>query len=883
MKLEQKIHYINKKINNNCEVRMKKILFITIIVAFISLISANNIMRKTLNNGMQLVVKENHSNQSVGYYCFVKTGSVNEDQYLGAGISHFLEHVVSGGTTEFRTEKEYTEEAKKIGAVVNAYTTQFMTAFHIVSDKEYKDKALKMLSEQITSCICDSSEVAREKEVILKEIVLRSTPPKSKFYQKYNELLYPNSNKRYPVIGYTELFKKISRKELQDYYNKRYVPNNMIFVCAGDIDAETEMENLTKTFKDFSRGQLSPVYQPVQNVRTGDLEYIYEFGVKQPILSLGYILPAAYYKDQLALESALRVLMEDRDSPIRKELSENRKLITELSYHVSGASYEPEGAIRIMIFPKNTTDMREVVEVIDKYVREYSQGGFTQEDIDKIKNRYIKRHEMDTPSLSSDCNRIGWNMLNYGIPEPYEMMLEKYEKLEPKDLSAALNKHLASKNRIVFYAVPKGKKTKLETNEMAKVEKTEIEKIEKDNLTILHKKNTIKTVVNCVVWLPIYNDYESVEYGIQIEKMFDLMFKGSENYEPEELTRWFEDHSVNLNTRINDNGAFLSFKCLKADLPKLKEIIGDALNNPIFAESELDLIKRKLRTRLKSKLSEPRTYHSDFVNKNIFKQDRYKASYEDKVNSFLELDSSALKSLYSKFFKADSAIVTIFGDIGKNKAVLEAQSIFDMIPKGKIKENRVKKIYELPNDEIVNKYDFEQVNINVLYPAPHRNNKHRVTVELITTLLSSGRGILHRKVREENDLAYFAAAYHQANDISGALYIISQTSFKKREQLKNVLTEVKSELKPENLTDEEIKIAIESNIKMLRSMLNDNNKLFYITHYEALGFGYDYLERKENLLKKVEKDDIKHVLNKFFNNPTILISEPSDDVKLMVD
>ena len=59
----------------------------------------SNVLFKTLPNGMDIAVKENHDNSSVGFYCFVKTGSVNEGRYLGAGISDYLEHVVSGGTT----------------------------------------------------------------------------------------------------------------------------------------------------------------------------------------------------------------------------------------------------------------------------------------------------------------------------------------------------------------------------------------------------------------------------------------------------------------------------------------------------------------------------------------------------------------------------------------------------------------------------------------------------------------------------------------------------------------------------------------------------------------------------------------------------------------
>ena len=166
---------------------MKKLVTLLFLLTIITIISAQELIHKTLPNGMEVVVKENKSNESVGFFCFVKSGSINEGKYLGAGISHYLEHVVSSGSTTHRTEEEYNKKAQEIGALVNAYTTPEMTVFHIIADKQNQDEAFAMLSEQMQFCIFDSTEVAREKGVILKEIVMRSTPTSSQIYQRNSE------------------------------------------------------------------------------------------------------------------------------------------------------------------------------------------------------------------------------------------------------------------------------------------------------------------------------------------------------------------------------------------------------------------------------------------------------------------------------------------------------------------------------------------------------------------------------------------------------------------------------------------------------------------------------------------------------------------------
>ncbi|HPR18854.1 MAG TPA: insulinase family protein, partial [Candidatus Cloacimonadota bacterium] len=125
---------------------MKKVIILLSLLIMLTALSANGIEQKTLSNGMQIIAKENRLNESVGFYCFVKTGSNNEGRFLGAGISHYLEHIVSSGATSYHTEEEYQKMSQEMGALVNAYTTNVITAFHIEVEKQYEDKALQILS-----------------------------------------------------------------------------------------------------------------------------------------------------------------------------------------------------------------------------------------------------------------------------------------------------------------------------------------------------------------------------------------------------------------------------------------------------------------------------------------------------------------------------------------------------------------------------------------------------------------------------------------------------------------------------------------------------------------------------------------------------------------
>jgi len=239
---------------------MKKIIIL--LLGFVLALAAQEILTKTLPNGMEVAVKKNTSNTSVGFFCFVKTGSIHEAEYSGKGLSHYLEHIVSGGSTKNHSEKWHSDKRKEIGAITNAYTTFSATVYNMQADKQFADSCLYLLSDNIMNCSFDPKEVEREKDVIVKEFVYRVSSPMARLYNGMWASTFLKSNVKNEVIGEIEIFKQNTREEMINYYNKRYMPNNMIFVVVGDIEPSEMMKKIENTFKDYKRGVLNPVYLP---------------------------------------------------------------------------------------------------------------------------------------------------------------------------------------------------------------------------------------------------------------------------------------------------------------------------------------------------------------------------------------------------------------------------------------------------------------------------------------------------------------------------------------------------------------------------------------------------------------------------------------------
>ncbi|NOR45921.1 MAG: hypothetical protein GQ534_10080, partial [Candidatus Delongbacteria bacterium] len=137
--------------------------------------------------------------------------------------------------------------------------------------------------------------------------------------------------------------------------------------------------------------------------------------------------------------------------------------------------------------------------------------------------------------------------------------------------------------------------------------------------------------------------------------------------------------------------------------------------------------------------------------------------------------------------------------------------------------------------------------------------------------------------RVSNNLAYSAYSYYAGTKEYGFYRVVSQTSLGKKDELVKVLKHEVQRLIDGDITQEEIDLSVESYAKMLDSYFTDNKLVGTMTSYESRGLGYNFLKESLKDLKKVTPEMIKIVANKYLNDAAIIISQPSADVKRIVE
>ncbi len=861
----------------------KKLIFLSLLIIFSSVFS-KQILQEKLKNGMDLIVKENKSNNSVGLFVFVKTGSIHEGKYMGQGLSHYLEHIVSSGTTTKRTEKEYQKKLKEIGAITNAYTTYGITCYHIIVDKQNVDEALAILSENVMECAFNQEEIDREKDVIKKEFILRVSPPLAQLGNRMREVTFLNSNVKYEVIGYINLFDQTTREQIYDYYKRRYVPNNMIFVASGNIDPKIMMEKAKTVFSGYERGILEPIALPEEPVRTGTFKYVDAFDVKAPRGYLTTIVDRANYEDFTALEMAANLLFDKRNAPVRYELAEKEKLVNWIGAYFNSGGHFPEPMLQIVFEGKKTADMDKITEAVYTEIRKKLEIGFSKQEIKEYLQSIKASKILKEPGIEDDCNELGWNMITYGNPDPFEEQFALMEKITPKDLERVIRKYFLSDNKIIFYGIPQKDEQKIAKEESKNAGDFKEEEIN-ENLTFMYKNKPELPIIDGAIYLELSDDYETKADAGRMQMLIDLMeLGGTKEYSSMDLSNWFENHAVTFSGNINNTGLIYRFKCLNSDFEELYKRIDAIFNEPTFDQAQIELYKQNMDANFQRKLSTPDYAYDEFRKEVLYKGQKAGISGKE-LNEIIQTTTKEdLVKLHEKFFKSPKIVVTLFGDLSEEKAKQYAKDFRDIISDDKISgEKTTLKIPDL-NDTYTTQTSFEQVSVILNFKAPKRKSKDAAAMSVLNSILSGGfGGRLLKATRVDNNLVYTAYSYYAGQSDYGFFRISALTSLPRKAELIKVLKELIKDLQENKVSEAEIKQSVMGYEMMLKNYFTDKNLINTYTTYEGMGLGYDYLSKGLKEMQEVTPEDVLRVAKKYLDKAAIIICEPGKDVERKFD
>jgi len=437
-----------KKIFPSSKGRLLIIFFFLLVFIFADISSAQE--KLTLANGLTLVLEERKALPLVYLHLWVKTGSIYEGQYLGSGISHFLEHMLFKDGEGSKRGK-VAQKVRSLGGRVNAYTFFDHTVYHIMLPASAWTEGLGALSEAVFNAPLEEKEIEKERVVILREMDLREDEPQRFLSQIFWENFYQVHPYRFPIIGKRELFNQLTRQDLVDFYRKVYVPNNMILVICGDIEIPEAKKEVEKFMGQISPKPLQPTVLPEEPPQLHKREKVVKKDLRMTYLQMGFHIPPLHHKDIYALDILAVILGKGKSSRLYSRLKGKESLV----YSISAYSYTPlyEGIFSIYA-DMNLENLTEVKKGIWEEVKKVKRKGILTHELSKAKEIIFMQELSNQETLEGRASELASNEALTGDLEFTRVYLSKIKKVTNEEVRRVANKYLNNENCTAVSLVP---------------------------------------------------------------------------------------------------------------------------------------------------------------------------------------------------------------------------------------------------------------------------------------------------------------------------------------------------------------------------------------------------------------------------------------------
>ncbi|MFP5212938.1 MAG: M16 family metallopeptidase [Acidobacteriota bacterium] len=845
-----------------------------------------------LKNGLTVLIRQQAEAPAVSAQVFVRAGSIYEDKYLTSGISHYLEHVLSSGSTKSFTEKEAKERLERMGGNTNAYTTYDRTVYYINTASEHWQGALDLLLSYMTENTLDPQEVAREKSVIQQEIKMGENNPDGELYKLYLQTAYQKHPLRNPVIGYEEVFVHLDRQALLDYYTERYQPDNMVVVVAGNVNPTEVLDFVNTKTKSFIRKNNQPPFVPAEPMqssprwdeRTLPIARLTQATVGFPSVSL-------HDDDLYALDVLSLLLGEGRTCRLFCRLKDQEGKVLSIGASNWTPSYtRGQFMISMSMSPQYWPEVLKSVEGEIDYFKNNPVGS---EELEKAKKMVIAQHVFGKETMSAQASSLASSFFDTGDPYFDEAYVKGVRNVTPEQIQRASRRYLDMERMSV--AVTKPPATVQTAS--ASSEAPAAAAVCKPSQVDMHQfDNGLKVLLKQDGSLPLVTIHLYGLGGLLLEDKdkpgisaftAGLVTEGTKTRDKIQIHKAFEDVGGQIGSTSDNNTYHVVVKVLKEDLDMALDILSDVVQNASFPQEEID--KRRTDTLLALQKKDEswqaevvRLFKSNYFSRSPYRNDRL-GSIES-VKAFTRDD---LLATYRRMVNPTHSAMAIYGDVDPEKVMGKIQERFKGWSGNKVEVPTLDdETRTLTADKFVEKKNEKSSSALLIGTnGLSLDSKDRPVLDVLSAVLSGSGypgGRLFEGLRGSEDLVYIVSGFPFYGKQAGFYGVISQTTFANLDKVQDIILANLRKVANEPVPTEELEKAKEMIVttqKLGMESLDSQAQTAVVN--EVMGFGWDFDKRYPDMVRAVKPEDVQRVAKDLFSHMLIARTVPENPVEIM--
>jgi predicted Zn-dependent peptidase len=382
-----------------------------------------------LDNGVRLVTEQIPTLKSVTVGMWVNAGSRDESP-AQAGYSHFIEHMFFKGTTT-RSATDISREIDALGGEMNAFTTRETTTFYVKVLDQHLPQALDLLSDLFHRSRFGPKEIEKEKQVVLEEIRMVQDDPEDLVHELHTGLVMGRHPLSRPILGQEATIARLRRRDLLDYIETYYRPQEMVLAVAGNFDRRRLEQTMARTFgKHRPPVSTEPRKRWPPDICGGVVTK--RKPLEQVHLCVGLKGIAGGHKDRYAAYALNSVLGGSVSSRLFQEIREKRGLAYSIYSFLSG--YSDGGTITVYAGTR-AKEVERVLDLVRREIRRMAAHGLEREELKRTKDQMKGSLMLSLESSHSRMNKLAKDELIAGVHTSLEQMLSEIDAITEQQVS----------------------------------------------------------------------------------------------------------------------------------------------------------------------------------------------------------------------------------------------------------------------------------------------------------------------------------------------------------------------------------------------------------------------------------------------------------------
>ena len=844
---------------------------------------AEGVVKKTLPNGLTLIVKPLHSAPVVAVNAWVKVGSVQERE-PERGITHFIEHMLFKGTESLKVG-ELDQLIKRNGGYNNAHTRYESTDFIDVMPADKLGVALSSMADALQHSTFDAAELDRERKVVLEELHRGQDNPSFEAWNRLCHLTFTKHPYQYPVIGYQPLLEKMDRQLLVDYWKRWYRPQNIAVVIVGDVEPQAALAAAEKAFSAWPKSGDVPKRLPAEPAQSGLRCDEAGGDIQTTLLVMGVPGTAELDADGPALDMALSILGQGLSSRLNLEVREKQKLVHSVA---AGQFSGADPGLAYLWAELEPAQVKPAAQALWAQVLLMQAQPVAAEEIARQKLRLEHDDASERMSMEGLAGKLGYYEALGGDYALVDEMSRRLKAVSAADVQRVMRKYFrVDQLNIVLYRPKSAKPTGLDAGGWAALLQAVpapaasadpgvavpgglIRYTLSSGATLLVKSVRHTPLVAGQLLFPSGQLLEPAAQSGALNLLARVLFKGMPGADAAAVAAQMDDLGLALGAQTDPDRFSLSFQSLASKVDDSLALTGRVLREADLPQGELDAERKRVLKDIKDKTDSPDEVLGDVFAESFFGAGHpYSRPLEGVPATLKTLTRAQLLKLKAQVLRPERMLAVVVGDIepeqarrlfegqfGKDAWVVDGQAPALKRPPA-LKPGPRRKVKILANKQ--------QAHLMFGWACPPPTDPDYPALRLVNSVLGEGMDSrLFTEVREKRGLCYtvYSGFDRRLNPGSWRVYVGTQP--KSLEQAEAVCRQVVGQVAKDGITAEELagaKAYAKGIFQVARQDFGTEARV--VANYESWGLGAAEVDKVAERLDAVTLDDCKRVAAKW--------------------